>query len=207
MFVGFNPMQMRLYSYRAGYSKRHGKMPWGFITVAFLLLLILWSMSGCNTPNRARRAVTKWQALQPGVMAAHCSNVYPIREWETVREKITPGATVYVPGDTVVVDCDSVIKHHTEKREKYSQVFRKNIHTVRVPCPPSSTRVDTFTRDVERVQENTAAIAACKAEVTEWKDSATRYRNGRNNWRIVGLSTSLLIVAVVGLRFLKPKLF
>jgi hypothetical protein len=102
-------------------------------TPLFLLLLL----SSCLTERRATTQVSKIQVQQPQVLSRFCAIEYPVRV-NTKTDTSTLYDTTYIPGEIVMIDCDSL--------------------DGKQPCPPPKVVTKTNTITVTKTEENTAAI-------------------------------------------------
>lgn len=156
----------------------------------FAALMLLCLLVGCYGPKKARQQVVKAQANYPAVLAKICADAYPVRVIDSTRTEYLPGQVI-TKTDTVEADCPP---------NASGEVIR-----VKVPCPPSTNRVDTFMSVQFRQVENTAKIVALEAErdaavadVASEKSRGDRLEKGRNTWRFIGLgSLALIAVAIV----------
>lgn len=107
----------------------------------FTLLLLLTS---CQTVKWAEKGIYKRHLKYPWIVESICATQYdPIDSISTTTDFIE-GETKFVH-DTITIDCDSV----------------KNVSNttiIKVPCPPSKSRVDTFYKEKFVSNTNKAAL-------------------------------------------------
>lgn len=152
--------------------------------------MLLCLFAACYGPKKARKQVVKAQVNYPAVLAKICADAYPVRIIDSTRTEYLPGQVV-TKTDTVTAECPP---------NAAGEVVR-----VKVPCPPSSYRVDTVQTVQFRQVENTAKVKAleaerddAKAETIKTQERGDRLEKGRNTWRVIGLgSMALIAVAVV----------
>lgn len=129
-------------------------------------------------------------------MAKRCARLYPPIIYDSTRIEVTPGETVY-RFDTVTVDCDSVFQFWNKKQALtpgIPAIFPKT-GKVRVPCPPSTHRIDTITIDKTKTIVSTAerdALRIAESKLT------TRTRN---MWIAIVIAALLL-----GILISKPRI-
>lgn len=104
-----------------------------------MALSLLVVLCGCYTEKRAAKDVVRAHVEYPNITAGYCGKWYPIRIYDSTRIEYRPGDVKYIPGDTVVVDCDTA-----------------KTKIVKVPCPPQIVRVDTLYFSSDKQAENTA---------------------------------------------------
>lgn len=155
-------------------------------------LLVALIFISCSPQQR----VTKLAIRYPDKFANPCATLYPVREKENVKEVFVKGETQY-QFDTVTIDCDTVYSNKV----------------VRVPVKVASVRVDTFTRELTKTVENTAAISAAQQETKREQDRAAkaeamadRIKDGRNTWRIISIVCLALILGGIAFKIAKPSI-
>lgn len=162
----------------------------GFLFVIFLLCLIF---SSC-APAKRLGAIS---AKHPDAARRVCVAMFP-PEIKTVTDtKYLQGETIY---DTamVYVDCDSVVKlAKTDPRIIVKQV--------KVPCPPSSHRVDSVFKNTTVTIINKEKERVLEQDLAKSEAKADKLKHARNNWRWVAAGLALLLAAVVGSKFLFGK--
>lgn len=132
--------------------------------------------------------------------AKWCAQRYPVEVKTVTNTYVADGETVYVY-DTVTADCDEVLTEWARRYgmgEQAKEVIATGASKIRVPCPPSSHRVDTLKVTNTVTVENTH-------ERDEYKADAARLRRGRNTWRWIGGSFILLAVGGVVWKVLSWK--
>jgi len=160
-----------------------------------ILILILF-LTSCHTFKWAEKGITKRDNKYPEIVASICVNRFnPI---DSVKEitKYLPGEVIY-KYDSIQVNCDSLKKANPLKPLN-----------VKIPCPPSITRIDTFKKEVLKTVSNKAeiyllnkskdslktVITKTENNLNQLQDKLTK-RNGQLTKVIIGLS--LLIIAIL----------
>lgn len=129
------------------------------------LLLLALLLSSCYTQKKAAQQTSKAYLTYPGPFAQQVVKWFPPKVYDSTRVEIRPGKVTYLPGDTIVIDCDSVVKQTQSYIIGHKQAPRTSI--VRIPCPPSTHQYDSFLT-IQTIQtENTMAIAAKDAELAQ----------------------------------------
>lgn len=106
----------------------------------FTLLLLLTS---CQTVKWAEKGIYKRHLKYPWIVESICATQYnPVDSVSTVSDFIE-GETKFIY-DTITINCDSIKNSSTTNK-------------VKVPCPPSKLRVDTFYE--KRFVSNTNKVA------------------------------------------------
>lgn len=100
------------------------------------LILIFILFSSCFS---AKKSINKLKNKSPYTLAEYCATVYPCEDSIFIITNYIEGETIFVH-DTIQVKCDSA----------------KQI--IKVPCPPSKHRVDTFYKDKIVYQTDKAKI-------------------------------------------------
>lgn len=139
---------------------------------ATILIITLALCSSCYTPQRAAKQVAKAQAVHPVVVGGLCSDFYPPTESITERIEYLPGEVRIIPGDTVIVDCDTV----------------SSGELVRIPCPPSSHRTDTIYRYLQTQVVDKGRIQELEAQASRHQEAYIKVKVGRDTWRTIGLA-------------------
>lgn len=127
-------------------------------SLSIIAALCLMLCAGCYSEKKAIQQTTKAYTFYPATVADLYSKWFPIKSF--VRDSIIykQGETIWLPGDTVTIDCDSVLAANKGGSNK-----------VNIPCPPCPTRVDTFYQSRSETQESTAGIVAIQGKL-EAKD-------------------------------------
>ncbi len=147
------------------------------------------ALTGCYTQRTAQRQVTKAQAHHPAVVAALCGNFYP--PVTLVKDSLVykAGSTQYLPGDTVMVDCDTV---------------KNSTSVVKLSCPPQLYRVDTFHHYSERQVENKGKIAALEDAYTSLQSNYDKLSVKSRFAMWWAIAATLLLVITILFRIYKP---
>lgn len=163
--------------------------------VAVMLLFV-----GCSPTKR----LTNLHVKYPDAGLKVCASLYPA-ETKVVR------STEYVMGeavnhyDTVQIDCDSVVASYRGSHVATSG----NVATsrmVRIPCPPSTVRIDTVklttntvTVDTKKVNQLTKDNAGLQAEFE-------RVQGGRNVWRWIAIGALVVVLGGLALKVFGSKI-
>ncbi len=162
-----------------------------YTTYIMILLSAVTMLIGCYTPKKANRQVIKAQIEYPNIVAQHCSSRYP--PVESVRDSIVikDGETIY-NYDTVVIDCDSVVKYKTDTKVKYIQVTK--------------TRVDTFYKTNRVVMVNKAQVKLLSNSLEEVRAENNKLSAQRKILIIVCLILGIYTIGRWVLRYWNIKL-
>jgi hypothetical protein len=146
----------------------------------FIALMGLFLLSGCYTQKKAGNQMVKAHVEYPVLTSFYCNQWYPIRWYDSTVVKYIQGETKYLY-DTVEVDCDSVVARTTP-----------GTNTVRIPCPPCPTRIDTFYQSSDKQGESTAALQAeryktqkCNEELQKVINAATKESTRHKTWLLI----------------------
>jgi len=171
------------------------------LLIAVLALLI--GTSGCTSERWAVRNIGKVVAYQPAVFAREAANRIPARIIDSTRVEYREGKAVYHV-DTVTVDCDSFLIA-SKSRELNPTVSK--MERVRIPCPPSYIRTDTFYVNHYRVTVDQVALNAAVLERDKAIANEKEAKDGMHKWRSWALWTWILIAATVAVILLIKKVF
>ena len=166
----------------------------------FPILLIL--LSSCYTEKRARIHVNKAHSVHPVVVAEACASLYPVKDSIVIKKEYIQGKS-----DTLLqfveVNCDSVI-HDT---------IPGNDRIIRMPCPPSIKRVDTFIDHQYHTVENTAKVSELQLKLEVYRTDLEKLSDKVKDKNSL-IRKLILITSAMGLGFLilafikfKTKLF
>lgn len=178
------------------------------IGMMLFFALLLWVFnSGCYSEKRATRQVVRAQATYPSVVAGNCGEWYPPLESTKEVVKYKPGIPVVGPTKYVTVDCDSVVEANKGKGTANQGTPSKR-NTVTIPCPPDTTRVDTFDRLREEVKHNKGALTACQDENQKLLVKASQLQQSNDNkskwlWILGGIIGLYLIGKFVVKRYFR----
>ena len=117
------------------------------VLIFALALMLLGLFTGCNTLKVDRKRVSKVAFRHPGVLTEYCASKFVGKDSIHTEIKYLPGKVDTIPGEVIVIDCDSVKKDSTKS------------HVVRIPCPPSTHTVDTINHTETRTVTDPAAVA------------------------------------------------
>lgn len=148
----------------------------------FILSLLVVSLIGCRS---ASDLVYKAHSKDRGETATACGDLFPVKVEREVETIYVKGETDTIEGETIFVDC-------SETKE-----------VVKVPCPPSYYRVDTFTKTEKEVIENTAKVVGLQEQNNDL--ISTNKRLKRQNQQMKGV-LALIVALLVLYFFVKPKL-
>ena len=134
----------------------------------------------------------KAKAHYEEMAAGKCAVWYPVVENVSPAVVNTVIDTFYIEGETVYIDCDSVVQAAKGSEPGKSAT---NMKRVPVKCPPNMTihRVDSVKTVVTKV--NTAEIRAKTLEAERYRSAATTSRT----WAIIGWALAGLLA--IGLIF------
>lgn len=174
-------------------------------TIAALLLL-----TGCYTQKKAEKQLFKAYTHYEPTVAKYANIWYPVRE--SIRDSVVriPGKSITIPGRTIYINCDSVIKSSDVSHSK-----------IPVECPPvNCPAADTLLHYQVKIQESTSAIAQLNASLQNSIDTIQKLRvdiavknakisdcdkklRVRTIWMIGVLVAAGAIVVIKLIRFLK----
>jgi hypothetical protein len=171
---------------------------------SFLILLLTGCSDRFYARKDGRRMDKAYTRSGDRVAAPRCAVWYPIISRDSVSVRYLRGKDS-MRRDTVTGDCPPV----QEADGKWHTV------TIRVPCPPCESRVDTMDTYRRVTEESTAKLAAQEAisdstiasilkENAELKKDNNRIQKGRNTWRGIGIGGILASLILLYL-LIKPK--
>lgn len=185
-----------------------------FLCIGLCALLF----ASCYGPRKAQRQVLRAGTTYADILARYCGTAYPIQAFDSVRVEYRPGRVV-TDTSWLTVDCDSVLRADLNPTKS-----GLNKSVVRVPCPPSTHRIDTVYKERFRTEESTAKLAAQDSlharERRDWEAKLAESEKQKNAEVVAhaetktGSKTRLwfaiggwgLIALVFAVRFLKPRL-
>lgn len=143
-------------------AKAKEGMPSWWSVMAWIALIVATSFAvvssiGCNAPQR---------------LAKKCAALYPNSVVEKTVTEYKQGKTDTVD-NYVLVNCDSVVAANKTQSQHSAKSLQSSI--VRVPCPPTLIRVDTFNQLTTKTITNTASFAAlnnAEAGLKKWRTRA-----------------------------------
>lgn len=147
--------------------------------------MIIISTASCYTQRKASEQVDKAYSRYESVVAGKCGNWYPIKIDTVHGEPIITRHTDTIPGETIIVNCDSL--------NKLAAAGNTSINTVYVPvkCPPSTHSTDSIKVPIYIVKENTAKLREAELKIKE-VEATGRTKNG-----LIGVVCSILAVSLV----------
>lgn len=163
----------------------------GFLFVVFILCLMF---SSCSVQKRIGGLAIK----HPDEFKRACVLVAPPEIKTVTNTEYLPGIPV-VTIDTVYGDCDPVIKYVDGKKVV-------TIQRVKMPCPPSSVRVDTIVKTSTITIENTAKIDVLSKDLTTCQAETDRLKKGRSTWRFIALGALVLLLGGAALKIFTKRL-
>lgn len=155
------------------------------------LLLLLFA--SCTTVRKAEKVLDK----KPLERAKYCATNYPIKESVVTNTVYKEGEPVLVKGETeyITVDCDSVVKSAPSDKSKPT--------IVRIPVPVY-VRVDTFSTNTTKTQEDSAKLAVLqgandkhKEEICDLRDKNDKLTADRNHYRSIVIWGSLVLLVIL----------
>lgn len=126
------------------------------------------------------------------VTAKKCAARYPPNIYDSTRIEMVMGDTQYLY-DTVTADCDSLLFEWAIRNgmaQAALQALDKRVGKIRVPCPPSTHRVDTVKTDRLRQIERTDKLVAMQKQLdkkTWWVKWLTRISLVLGVWALLRL--------------------
>jgi hypothetical protein len=134
------------------------------LCIAIILSLIL---CGCYTQKKATKAIIKAQTNYPNVVSKFCGNLYPPKDSTVTEIKYVEGEPMFFT-DTILVNCDSVVKAAQGDKLRGGEVVTRRAHIPQIggSNPPPATmvkvptgksvRVDTVYREKQTYRSNKA---------------------------------------------------
>jgi len=170
------------------------------VLIFTLALMLLGLFTGCNSLKVDRKRVSKVAFRHPGVLTEYCASKFVGKDSIHVETRYLPGRVDTLPGEVIVIDCDSVKKDSTKPR------------IVKVPCPPSTHTVDTLYRDSVIVKTDPAAVAKIQMlsdSTAFYKAKASTYKEQLNDATASSRRWKYRLLAVFGLivLFILIKIF
>jgi len=157
-------------------------------TIIFLLLF-----ASCTTVRKAEKTLDK----KPLERAKYCATNYPIKESVVTNTVYKEGEPVLVKGETeyITVNCDSIIKATPTDKPKQT--------IVRIPVPVY-VRVDTFSTNTTKTQEDSAKLAVLqgandnlKEQLSDCTDKVDKITADRNRYRSIVIWGSLVLLVIL----------
>lgn len=99
------------------------------------LLILMLALSSCSTSKRAQNRINWVRVHAPLEIAEYCASTAII---DTIIKK---GDTVTIR-DSVSIDCDTIVRTDTIRKNNTVEIVRT--HKITVPCPPVQYTIDTF---------------------------------------------------------------
>lgn len=125
--------------------------------IKFFACILAVLLSSCYTSRVARKQVIKAQTNHPEIVASACALWYPPKDSQVISTQYIQGAT-----DTLLqyveIECPSI--HDTTPGA---------VQKIKVPCPPSTHRVDTFVDHQYHYQENTAEVESLSSRIRDYE--------------------------------------
>lgn len=140
------------------------------IQIIMAAAMLTFLLSSCYTQHTALKRISKAHAIQPAATAKACAAFYPAKDSVSIIQKLIQGATDTLT-NYITVDCDSA-------RKKAPAPFR-----IKMPCPPSFTRVDTLIDHQYHSIENTALVEAQEAQIQSLNTELTKATTQRDALR------------------------
>ena len=150
-----------------------------------ILSLLVVSLIGCRS---ASDLVYKANSKDRGETATACGDLFPVKVEREVETIYVKGDTDTIQGETVFVDC-------SETKE-----------IVKVPCPPSYFRVDTFTKTEKEVIENTAKVIGLQEQNNSLESANLSLKKQNKQLKgvlaLIGMFVVLYFIVKTKLKFL-----
>jgi hypothetical protein len=179
----------------SNYYQYDGKGPLRVIiyVLVFFLAMILYSfLSSCSVQSHMARKRDK-------AMRA-CDVLFPPTSTIVTNTQYIPGLTVYDTAE-IYVDCDSVLLS-----SKMSPVNSVQIRRVKVPCPPSTHKVDTVVRTVTETKTNTIKEQVLTQDLAAAQADVDRLKKGRTTWRWIAIAGIVLLLGGTALKIFTKRL-
>lgn len=164
-----------------------------------LLILSLVLLNGCRT---AQQKVSLSSSKYPSEFRNECIRLYPVKTKDSLVIR-TVHVRDTIPGKTIFVDCDSVVKH-AEKQKPFSFEARKHLTTVPVTCPPTVYLLDSIISLQSTVVEDQRKVEMWRETSDELQQTVTELQTlgevkDRTIFRlsILGTVTSLLVLLLL----------
>lgn len=179
-------------------SKGFGRI----LALALFLIALALSIAAtsCMTEKRALKKMGGIAARQPDAALRFCAGQFPPTVETITNTEYLPGETKYLPGRLLTVDCDSA---RAAMGGAQTGTGKSTRVLVNVPCPPSSTRVDSFIKTITVTKTNTAKEQLLTQENTDLKADNTRLKKGKKTATIAASALGVLLVAGFVLRLKK----
>lgn len=178
----------------------------------FKLLFICLLFASCSSLKHDQRSLGKIHYRNPQLLEQYCAERFPVKIHDSIVERYLPGRIDTIPGETVYMNCDSVIE--AIKSAKVKGDTTKPISSKRVPCPPcppSTKQVDTVDKYITKTVDNTAMIAlqSRRADEAERKLLLSEDHNKQLKHRllmcysILGVIICLIILSITRKLYLR----
>lgn len=168
----------------------------GFLFVVFILCLMF---SSCSPTKRLGGLAAK----HPDAALKVCANMFPVKVETVTNTEYVAGATVY-DTSVVYVDCDSVIKSANSTNVNGSQKVLTKL--VRVPCPPSTHRVDSVFKTITITKTDTKQIKLLEKNLVASESDAERFKKQRNTFMWITGILGVLLLGGAALKIFTKRL-
>ena len=162
------------------------------------ILVLIFLLTSCHTYKWAEKGINKRDQKFPEIIASICSSRYnPI---DSIKEitKYLPGEIIY-KHDSIRVNCDSL-----------KQLNPNKPLTVKLPCPPSVLKTDTFKKEIFITTSNKAEIfllnkskdslknivVTTENRLIQIQDKLTK-RNSQLTKAVIGLLLLLAFICII----------
>lgn len=126
------------------------------------ILLVTILFSSCYNYKVAKRQIFKAYGKYPSMTAEISSVLFPPKDSTIILTKYVQGKTDTVTQTTIIVNCDSLVS-------KKKDIPLLNTSYVKLKCPPSTIRTDTFIDHQYHTVENTAKVFSLNSQLQDMK--------------------------------------
>lgn len=123
--------------------------------LACILAVLL--LSSCYTSKVAKKQVIKAQTNHPAIVASACALYYPPKDSQVINTQYIQGAT------------DTFLQYVEIECPATNDTTPGAVQKIKVPCPPSTHRVDTFFDHQYHYQENTAEVESLRSRILDYE--------------------------------------
>jgi hypothetical protein len=127
------------------------------------IFIISILFSSCYNYKVAKRQIFKAYGKYPSMTAEISSVLFPPKDSTIILTKYVQGKTDTITQTTIVVNCDSLVS-------KKKDIPSLNTSYVKLKCPPSTTRIDTFIDHQYHTVENTAKVFSLNSKLQDLKE-------------------------------------
>lgn len=125
--------------------------------IKFFACILAVLLSSCYTSRVARKQVIKAQTNHPDIVASACALYYPPKDSQVISTQYIQGAT------------DTLLQYVEVECPNLHDTIPGPVQKIKVPCPPSTHRVDTFIDHQYHYQENTAEVESLRSRILDYE--------------------------------------